>query len=247
MLAQDITIKNDLSSVFNKYNVHGCFLIENLCDENRIIVNSSRIDSAFLPASTFKIPHALIALETGIADGGEFTIEWDGVERSVKSWNRTHNFTSAIQNSAVWYFEEIARRIGKETLKDWLVEIDYGNKKVSGTDPFWLRGNLRITPNQQLEFMKKFYNESLPFKEASYKIVKNAILLEENDSSSFYGKTGWVTYNNREIGWVVGYVEDVNGTYIYVTNVVGVKDNSGFANSRMAVTKELLGELNIYQ
>ncbi len=224
----------------------GCFILESLCENTKFIVNPERIDSAFLPASTFKIPHALIALETGIADDGDFTMEWDGVERSVKSWNRTHALKIAIQNSVVWFFRETAKRIGNPRMSEWLNKLDYGNKDINGTEPFWLRGNLRITSNEQLKFMKQFYNESLPFKKESFEVVKNALLLEDTDTYSLYGKTGWAVYNGKNIGWLIGYVEGISGTYVYVTNVESGRENTKFGESRLGITKELLGILQAF-
>jgi beta-lactamase class D len=242
---QSINTGNDLYKVFEKYNVKGCFILENIRDNTRIVVNEARTDSGFLPASTFKVPHALIALETGVVPDGDYLIDWDGVNRSIKAWNRSHTLISAIQNSVVWYFKEIAGRIGKEKLYEWLVKLDYGNKDVTGEDPFWLAGNLRVTPNQQLTFMKNFYNEIYPFQQKFYTIVKNAILLDSKDDYTFYGKTGWTDVNNINTGWLFGYIETAEGTYIFVTNVESGLDNEKFGESRFLITKELLKKLNV--
>jgi hypothetical protein len=61
------------------------------------------------PASTFKIPHALIALETRAIK--EDTIEkWDGQRFSrQRAWEKNHDLQSAISNSVVWLFQRTAR------------------------------------------------------------------------------------------------------------------------------------------
>jgi beta-lactamase class D len=60
------TTERNFKSQFEKYGVDGCFV---LCDEtyNEFIkYNPGLCDSGYIPASTFKIPHSLIALEEGI-------------------------------------------------------------------------------------------------------------------------------------------------------------------------------------
>ena len=93
----------------------------------------------------------------------------------MKSWNRDHTLASAIQYSAVWYFIEIAKLIGRPLLKEWLEKLNYGNTEVSGNNPFWLRGNLRITPNEQMNFINSFYHGQIPFSKKNIQIVKDAI------------------------------------------------------------------------
>jgi beta-lactamase class D len=231
----------DYKSLFDEYEVSGCFILQDLTANKILKYNPSRCDSGFIPASTFKIPHALIALETGVAADKDFTIKWDGVTRGVKSWNKDHTLETAIRNSVVWYFEKIAKLIGKSALREWLNKIDYGNKDVSGDDPFWLRGNLRITPNEQLEFMYKFYNEQLPFSKKNVNIVKDAILIEEGKDYKIHAKTGWAQ-NSKDIGWVTGYLEAGGNVYLFVTNVESDLDNNKFIQSRIGISKSILAD-----
>jgi beta-lactamase class D len=239
--SQSETIIADYKSLFDEYNVSGCFILHDLSKNKMLKYNPSRCDSGFIPASTFKIPHALIALETGVAADKDFTIKWDGVTRGVKTWNKDHTLESAIRNSVVWYFEEIAKLIGRSTLSEWLNKIDYGNKDISGNDPFWLRGNLRITPNEQLGFMHEFYNGQLPFSEKNMNIVKDAILIEEGENYRIHAKTGWAR-NDKDIGWVTGYLEAGGNVYLFVTNIESNLDNNKFIQSRMKISKSVLAD-----
>jgi beta-lactamase class D len=232
----------DYKNIFDEYKVFGCFILFDPNDNKELIYNPAMCDSGFLPASTFKIPHALIALETGAIPGKDFTIKWDGVKRSVESWNKDHTLESAIQNSVVWYFEKTAELIGKPVLKQWLEKIGYGNTDVSGRDPFWLRGNLRISPREQLEFIKKFYNHELPFSSQDIQIVKDALLLYKNEENLLCGKTGWTVVDNYDIGWLIGYLE-VKGKVIFFVNCVNSPTgNNKFAESRMAISKTILSD-----
>ena len=239
--SQSVIGTKEYKKIFEEYGVSGCFILYDLNDNIKLIYNPSRCDSGFIPASTFKIPHALIALETGAVKGKDFKIKWDGVKRSVESWNKDHTLESAIQNSVVWYFQETAKIIGKSTFVEWLNKLDYGNKDVSGNDPFWLRGNLRITPNEQLEFMYKFYNELLPFSKKNVDIVKDAILIEEGKNYKIHAKTGWAQ-NVKDIGWLTGYLEAGGNVFLFVTSVESKFGNDKFIQSRIKISKSILAD-----
>ena len=117
-----------------------------------------------LPASTFKILASLIGLETGVIPDENYVIKWDGTRYPIPSWNQDHTLKTAIQNSVVWYYQELARRVGREKMQYWVDVVNYGNKDISGEiDNFWLVGGLRISANEQVEILKRQYQEDLPF------------------------------------------------------------------------------------
>jgi beta-lactamase class D len=69
------------------------------------------------PWSTFKILNALIALETGVATGPDFAIPWDRQPRERPEWNQEQTLRTAVERSAFWYFQELARRIGPRQMQ----------------------------------------------------------------------------------------------------------------------------------
>jgi beta-lactamase class D len=94
--------------------------------------NPERARTRFLPASTFKIPNSLIALETGVASGPDFALPWDSVRVPRQpwwpaAWARGHTLRTALPNSVVWYYQELARRIGAERMRGFLLRFEYGN------------------------------------------------------------------------------------------------------------------------
>src|SRR5258708_36755126 len=101
-----------------------------------------------LPASTFKIPNPLIALETAVvADPDKDVFKWDGVTRPVEGWNHDHTLRSAIAASAVPVYQEIARRIGAERMQKYVDLFEYGNRDIGGRiDQFGLPVKLAIDP-----------------------------------------------------------------------------------------------------
>ena len=47
-----------------------------------------RAQKRFMPASTFKVPHALFALDAGAVRDEFQVIRWDGVKRDFDGWNQ---------------------------------------------------------------------------------------------------------------------------------------------------------------
>lgn len=66
---------------FNNLGVNGSIIVYDLNQDNFYQYNASRNNTAFLPASTYKIPNSLIALETGIIKDDVAVLTWDGIER----------------------------------------------------------------------------------------------------------------------------------------------------------------------
>lgn len=128
------------------------------------------------PASTYKIPHALIGLETGVIT--TTTVEkWDGVKHPEQpKWNLDHTVLSAMKPSVLWFFQRMAPKIGAARAHEWLQRFNYGNTDTSGEiTQYWVNGTLRISADEQLAFLRKFYDGSLPVKPAYVDALKGAM------------------------------------------------------------------------
>ncbi len=108
-------LKADMAARFSEAGTEGVFAVLRLRDNKLIATDEGRMRQPFIPASTFKVPHALIALETGVvADADKEIIHWDGQVRSIDAWNKDHTLRSAMAVSAVPVYQQIARRILSE-------------------------------------------------------------------------------------------------------------------------------------
>ncbi|QSQ12880.1 penicillin-binding transpeptidase domain-containing protein [Myxococcus landrumensis] len=104
----------------------GCFLLMDL-ETGKVSRNDAKKCATRMPpASTFKVPHALIALETGVITSVDQVHPWDGTQRRVAMWNQDQTLDTAMRRSAVWVFQETARKIGRERMEDWLERFHYG-------------------------------------------------------------------------------------------------------------------------
>jgi beta-lactamase class D len=235
---------------FEEYGVQGCFLLYDVKNDIYQIYNSTRCEQGYLPASTFKILNSLIGLETGVITSDSMVILWDGVVRSVDEWNRDHTFASAIQYSVVPYFQEVARRIGSERMKEMVDDSDYGKMDISKEtiDKFWLWGDSRITPWEQMNFILHFYTNKLPFSQENVDLVKKLIILKQTDKWIFRGKTGMTVQDNNNVGWLVGYLEENGNVWLYVCNVESGQENDAkFRESRRGIPEKVFKSMGLME
>jgi beta-lactamase class D len=201
----------------------GTMVVYNNATREYYKFNSKRSAERFVPASTFKIPNSLIGLETGIITDENFVIKWDGIERDNKEWNRDHSLATAIKYSVVPYYQELARRVGRNKYEKIFSTFDYGNKKIGERiDYFWLDNSLKISADEQILFLKNFYEDKLPFSLRNIEIVKKIMSQEKYEQSVLKYKTGTGMKEDKTwIGWLVGYVIHKNNVFFYAFNVDG--------------------------
>lgn len=173
------------------------------------------------PASTFKIPNTLIGLETGVIPDASFVLPWDGKKRWAEAWNRDHDLRSAMQNSVVWYYQEVARRIGLARMQKGVDRFRYGTRYLGGAiDRFWLDGQLTISPRQQVDFLAGVVQGGFGISPRNLKILRHAMWIEDTARGPLYAKTGWAHFpeQNRNVGWYVGWIEGSDETLVFAYN-----------------------------
>jgi beta-lactamase class D len=186
------------------------FILRDHTHESVHYLNKDLCLQRSLPASTFKIFNALVALDLGVAPDDNLLIKWDGVDRGNPAWNKDLTLREAFRASAVWYFQELARRNGQAQMQRYLDTVQYGNRRISKIDTFWLDGSLQISPDEQLGFIRQLYFNELPFAERSQRIVKSMMLWEDSSRYKLYYKTGWgKQVAGPDVLWVVGFSERI--------------------------------------
>ncbi len=238
--SQQVIIPTDKwNNHFTSAEVEGTFVLTKLNSDTLIVYNVERAKTGFLPASTFKIPNSLISLESKvIADENEI-IKWDGKKRFYDKWNQDQNLSSAIKFSCVWFYQELARRVGKEKMQYYLDTLNYGNSKMgSDVDKFWLEGDIRISAIEQVEFLTKFLNCNLPFSKRNFDIVEKIMLVDSTDNYKQFAKTGWGGDDDNQVGWYVGFVKNKFGVWIFALNIHIKKDDD--AQFRKKIVNDIL-------
>jgi len=235
----------------------GSFAIYDLKDNVYLQYNPDTCGMRFTPCSTFKIPNSLIALETGIAADTSFVIRYDSLIHPInpallgldpfKHWPHDQTMTTAFRYSVVWYYQEIAKKIGSSRMQQYLDSLQYGNEDISaGIDHFWLGGSLQISTSEQVVLMTELVENRLHgFSVSTQQKVKDLMLLESTPVYKLYGKTGGCDCSPEStIGWFVGFIEVGPRTYAFALNVF-VDSFADLHGKRIELTKEILHGMGI--
>ena len=224
----------EIEKIFKNKEVEGTLVLESLNTKKVDIYNEKRANTSFSPASTFKIPNTLIALNEGVVNKDSIIV-WDKKVREFDAWNKDQTLQSAFKSSCVWCYKEFASKIGVEKYKKYLKELNYGNKRI-GKDvtDFWLDESLRITAFEEIRFLKQLQANNLAFKQEDIDTLKNIMIDEKNENYTLRAKTGW----EGRYGWYVGYVETKDDVWFFAMNIdTKSKDD---LPKRKAITLETL-------
>lgn len=245
-------VKQDknLKKYFEENKVEGCFALMDNGTGRFTVYNLGRYrDSAYTPASTFKIVNSLIGLQTGKISSDSMIIKWDGVKRWNDDWNQDLSMYRAFRVSSVPYYQEIARRIGKDTMQFWLDSLKYGTQKItSAIDTFWLDNSLKIKPDEELGLIKRLYFDQLPFFKSYQETVKKAMLFVNNANYRLGYKTGFgYTEKGHALGWVAGWVEENGHPYFFVLNIESPDKEFDMKTVRMKMLMDMLKYLGFLE
>ena len=243
--ANNVNTDNSLEKYFTENKVEGCFALLDNGTGQFTVYNLSRYrDSAYLPASTFKIVSSLIGLQTGKISNDSMIIKWDGIDRGRAECNKDMSMYEAFRLSCPPWYQELARRIGKDTMQHWLDSLAYGNKKISRIDTFWLDNSLKIKPDEELGLVKRLYFNQLPFHQRNQEIVKRTMLFENNTDYRLSYKTGLGQNEaGKQVAWITGWVEENKHPYFFVLNLESSDPNADIPTIRMKILKDILAEL----
>ncbi len=232
-----------ISSCFAGFQ--GTFVLYDELADQYSVFNEPQSEKRLTPCSSFKIYNSLIALETGVAADENLLIKWNGEPSSIAGWNQDHTMDSAIKNSVVWYYQELASRIGPERMQKYLDALPYGNRDISGgIARFWLHSSLKISAKEQVELLRRLYQDDLPFSPRNMAIVRRIIVQSEQNGVRFSGKTGSAFVDGQyTAGWFVGAVEKENRRYFFAVNIEGEKEASGV--KARAISLDILKNLGI--
>ncbi len=239
----------EFNKILDSLKVKGAVLIYDYSNKTYYSNDFSWTKTGFLPASTFKIPNSIIALETEVAKSDSTIFKWDGEEKWNKNWEKDLTLKEAFLVSCVPCYQEIAREIGYKRMKAYLKKLNYDTMVFDQKtlDSFWLEGDSKITQFQQIQFLKKFYFSELPISKRTESIVKNIMKMEQTNDYVLSAKTGLSVTNGQDNGWYVGYLEVKNKVYFFATNLEPEKGTTRdqFIPARLNATKEAFQNLKI--
>ncbi len=214
-------VQQEFQKILDSADVLGSIVVYDLKEDTYYSNDFEWAKVGRLPASTFKIPNSIIALETGVVEDDSKLFEWDGNPRRLAVWEQDLIFEEAFHKSCVPCYQEIARAIGVQRMQQHVNKFNYGKMVVNDTtiDDFWLIGASEISQMQQIEFLKRFYTSELPISKRTHDIMYDLMEIEAKTAYRMSGKTGWAIRDGQNNGWFVGYLEKENNTYFFAVNI----------------------------
>lgn len=241
---EQVEVREDLEAVFREAGLTGCFALYDPTKARLVLVNRKRAEQRLVPASTYKIPHSLIALETGVVRSPEEILPYGGKPAFVKAWERDMSLREAIRLSNVPIYQGIARRIGRERMQSWVDRLGYGNRRLGKVvDQFWLVGPLQISAVEQVRFLARLARAELPASRQNQEIVRDILRIEATPDYELFAKTGWAMDLQPQVGWWVGWVEKGSRPYAFALNAD--LSSQADADRRLPLGRELLHRLEV--
>ena len=230
-----------LGRFFDAHAAVGTFLLLDLRADTAVCFGKDRLNERNLPASTFKIFNSMAALDAGAIADETTVLKWDGIDRGNAGWNQDQDMRTAFRNSTVWFYQELARRIGEQRMQEFVRREHYGNEEISGgIDRFWLGGGLRISVTEQVEFVRKVYLHRLGFSERAQCIVNDIMLLEQGSAGTLRAKTGWTEERGEQVGWFVGYIERQRDVFLFAMKLASMDVAFPMRQARAEILRDLL-------
>lgn len=249
-------VKNDdsVATYFEANKVTGTFgLFDNSLGDFTIYNQIRFSDSAYTPASTFKIVNSLIGIETGIVKDDSTVFALDSNVSTRTECNKDMTMLEAFQLSCVNWYQQLARKIGEKEMQHYLDTLGYGAKNgrlvlKNDLDKFWLNSNARVTTDEQIGLVKKLYFGQLPFQKRTQEIVKGMMLREDNANYKLAYKTGLGDLpNGNRIGWIVGWIEENQHPYFFALQTECADPKANLVSIRMNILKDILKQYGFFE
>ncbi|TIR39731.1 MAG: class D beta-lactamase [Mesorhizobium sp.] len=221
-------------------------------------------DQRVSPASTFKVPLSLIGYDAGILSD-EHTPAWDYKPefKAVKRDQKTVDPTIWEKDSVLWFSREITRRLGSERFAGYVSKFDYGNTDVSGNagkndglTRSWVNSSLKISPVEQVDFLRRLLARKLPVSDKAYSMTEAILPVFQAGGWTVQGKTGTTRLGDsadkrsdgwRSLGWFVGWANKDTRNIVFARLVIDTKrsDTPKGPQTRAIFLKELPNLINM--
>ncbi len=234
----------ELAPLFERVNATGTLVVSNLAGDKTFVHNLDRAKQRMCPASTFKIANSLIAIDSEVLRDETQVLKWDGKTRIFPAWNKDQTMASAFAASCVWFYQEIAKKVGEAKYKRYLKQFDYGNGVVGAdTTTFWLDDSLQVSAMEQITFLRALLNRKLGVSDKAYAVLRKIMKTTPLGNCSMWAKTGWSARTKKPVGWYVGYAESKDGTWLFALNID--MESMKSAPLRIEIVRNALTELGL--
>lgn len=207
------------------------------------------------PWSTFKIPHFLIALETGAVIDSDEVLTWNADRRPPEpywpnAWKQDQSLRTAFKVSAAWPFQDLVSRVGQANYTKWLQRFRFGNARApAGQDDFWLGGPLAVSAMEQVEFLSCLAATGCGASAPSVGQLEEAAVQDDTGHLRMFAKTGSGPIKPKDYagnfeGWYVGYIRGAQGEALFAFATFVQSDSyAALRTYRERATRQLLSDL----
>ncbi|MFC3150712.1 class D beta-lactamase [Litoribrevibacter euphylliae] len=238
IVQSDTAERPDWAQYFDQFDAKGTIVVmdQRKAEDQTMMFNSTRAAQRLSPASTFKIPHTLFALDAGLVKDEFQVFPWDGVKRGYAPHNQDQTLRSAMRHSALWVYEGFADQLGEQNARTYLEKIRYGNQNpTTAKGTYWVDGKLAISAVEQVNFLERLYRNELPFQLDHQRLLKDIMIVEAGSDWILRAKTGW----EGRHGWWVGWVEWPTGPVFFALNI-DTPNRMDDLYKRQAIVREVL-------
>jgi beta-lactamase class D len=193
-------------------------------------------------------------LETGIVSGPNTLLRYDDRlaldarlgAQPASAHDQT--LTSAFHESANWYFDTVSRSLDEAVLERFTTAFRYGNASVRGgaeRGSYWYDGQLRISANEQVRFLRRLHNGELGLTARTAALVRQIAQVETTPRWHMVAKTGacQALGEDTTTNWYLGWVERPGDTYYFALQF----EANGFDRAlreRVPIARDLLTQLH---
>jgi len=210
-----------------------CFIVK---EKDKLVKKEGECQTAFAPHSTFKIPLSLMGFDSGIlmnenAPSFPFTDE----NTFLNICKSAHDPKTWMRDSCVWFSQVLTKKLGMKKFQEYVTKFEYGNRDVSGgLEKSWLSSSLKITADEQIQFIQKMIDYKLPINSKAVDKTKSILFIQELPGGwKLYGKTGNGSNHKRiQQGWFVGWIEKENRKLVFVQHIADEKVEKTYASFR---------------
>jgi beta-lactamase class D len=210
-----------------------------------VLLERGDCDSRVTPASTFKVPLALIGFDTGFLSDTQNPVlkpqkgdpDWGGA-----AWRQPTTPERWLRYSVVWYSQRITRALGADVLRDHALAYGFGNGDFTGDAGFdngleraWIASSLGVSPREQVAFLRGLVRETLPATPLAMALTRAAVEQRAAGGWQVKGKTG-TAYPRRADrsfdyaagwGWFVGWAQKGDRLLVFATLTKATKRQDG--------------------
>ena len=227
------------------------------------LAKEGRCDERVTPASTFNIVVSLMGYDSGILTDAHTPMMpfKAGYTDYNASWRQDTDPTLWFKNSVLWFAQQVTAALGVERFQHYIDGFDYGNRDLSGDagkdnglSLSWVGSSLKISPVEQVAFLRKMVRRELPLSPQAYAMTSRIMApVTLANGWTVQGKTGTAAPVRvdgdgaiaQQYGWYVGWASKGGRTVVFAHLVLDrTQEDAGGPRARAAMLRELPARLD---